>query len=328
MEKCREILRKIFFLPSFATVVIAVPSFASVIYVLSEALDGWKAYFSYAASAYALVISATGLCRLGGFVRSVREHMDDHPAVRRIQKLPFGERFLQDVRFRTEVSLYQGFFINLLYIIMKMASGLYYRSPWFVALAIYYALLASMRFLLLRRGRRKADRKPEEEELRRYRFCGIMLLMMNQALMGIVVFIVHRNQGYEYPGMLIYAMAAYAFYAVITASINLVKFRKHGSPVMSAAKVVNLVAAMVSILSLTTAMISQFGSEEAPEFRRIMTGAVGGGVCMIVLGMAVFMIANSTRQIKSLRFHNLETENSISEIIRKQSQAEEMERSI
>lgn len=306
MEKCREILRKIFFLPPLVTVMIAIPSFASVIYVLSEALDGWKAYLSYAASAYALVISVTGLFRLGGFVRLVRKQMDDHPAVRRIRKLPFGERFMRDVRFRTEVSLYQGFFINLLYIVMKMASGIYYHSLWFLALAIYYALLASMRFLLLRRGGRKTDRKPEEE-LRRYRFCGVMLLMMNQALMGIVVFIVHRNQGYEYPGMLIYAMAAYSFYAVITASINLVKFRKHGSPVMSAAKVVNLVAAMVSILSLTTAMIAQFGGEEAPEFRRIMTGAVGGGVCMIVLGMAVFMIAKSTRQIKRLRFHDLET---------------------
>lgn len=307
MERWREILRKIFFLPPLATILIAVPSFASVIYVLSEDLDGWGAYLSYAASAYALAVSVTGLCRLGGYAKSVREHMEEHPAVSRILKLPFGERFLQDVRFRTKVSLYQGFFINLLYIVMKMASGLYYRSLWFIALAIYYALLASMRFLLLRRGRRKTDRKPEEEELRRYRFCGIMLLLMNQALMGIVIFIVHRNQGYEYPGMLIYAMAAYSFYAVITASVNLVKFRKHGSPVLSAAKAINLVAAMVSILSLTTAMIAQFGGEDAREFRQIMTGAVGGGVCMIVLGMAGFMIVKSTRQIKGLRVYDSKT---------------------
>lgn len=300
MGKCKEILRKIFFLPPLATIMVAIPSFAAVIYVLSEALEGWGAYLSYAASAYALVISITALCRISGYLKSVREHMDDYPAVKRILKLPFGERFLQDVRFRTEVSLYQGFFINLLYIVIKMVSGFYYHSLWFIALAIYYVLLASMRFMLLRRGRRKTGRKPEEEELHRYRFCGIMLLLMNQALMGIVVFIVHRNQGYEYPGLLIYVMAAYSFYTVITASINLVKFRKHGSPVLSAAKVVNLVTAMMSILSLTTAMIAQFGGEDAAEFRRIMTGAVGGGVCMIVLGMAVFMIAKSTRQIKRL----------------------------
>ena len=66
---------------------------------------------------------------------------------------------------------------------------------------------------------------------------------------------------YEYPGVLIYAMAAYFFYAVIIAATNVVKFRRHGSPILSAAKAINLVAAMVSILSLETAMLAQFGSD-------------------------------------------------------------------
>jgi hypothetical protein len=56
-------------------------------------------------------------------------------------------------------------------------------------------------------------------------------------------------------------MAAYFFYAVIIAATNVVKFRRHGSPILSAAKAINLVAAMVSILSLETAMLAQFGSD-------------------------------------------------------------------
>lgn len=47
---------------------------------------------------------------------------------------------------------------------------------------------------------------------------------------------VHQNSGFEYPGMLIYVMAMYAFYAMITAVRNVIKFRRYGSPVMSAAK--------------------------------------------------------------------------------------------
>ena len=130
---------------------------------------------------------------------------------------------------------------------------------------------------------------------------------MNQALAGIVVFIVYQNRGYDYPGVLIYAMAAYTFYITIIAVINLVKFRRHGSPILSAAKAINFVAAMVSMLSLTTAMLAQFGGNEEPYFRPIMTGTVGGGVCVIVLGMAVFMIARSTKQLKKLKFSNLKT---------------------
>ena len=62
-------------------------------------------------------------------------------------------------------------------------------------------------------------------------------------------------------------MAMYAFYNIITAVMNVVKYRKYRSPVMSAAKVVSLAATLVSMLSLETAMLTQFGSTDrnSPE---------------------------------------------------------------
>lgn len=298
MEQFKQILKRLFFLPPLATVLIALPSFAFVIYVLSMGIDGAAAWLSYGLSSYALVITATCAARAirGGLNSSL---------VQKIRNHPLGKRYLTDVAFRTELSLYQGFFINLLYIVMKMASGIYYHSAWFVALSIYYILLAVTRFLLLRRVNWKTIGNDLPAEWRRYRLCGVVLLLMNQALAGIVVFIVHQNRGYDYPGVLIYAMAAYTFYITITAVINLVKFRKHGSPILSAAKAINLVAAMVSMLSLTTAMLAQFGGQKKGSyFRAVMTGTVGGGVCVIVLGMAVFMIVRSTKQLKKLQFEN------------------------
>lgn len=53
------------------------------------------------------------------------------------------------------------------------------------------------------------------------------------------------------------------------------------------------------MLSLETAMISRFGADQ-PDFRRIMTSASGGCVCIIVLGMAVYMISKSTKRLKEL----------------------------
>lgn len=304
MERFKRLCKKIFVLPSLLTVLIAVPAFALVLFVLVSEVDGPLAYLAYAASAYALSISITAIPRLLRFFQSVRERIDSHPVMDKIASVPLGARYLNDVRFRTEVSLYQGFFINLLYIGMKLVSGIYYRSVWFISLAVYYILLAVMRFLLFRRGKIKQVGNRVTEEWHRYRLCGIVLLLMNQALAGIVVFMVHQNRGYDYPGLLIYAMATYSFYAVTIAVVNLVKFRKHKSPVLSAAKVINLVSAMVSILSLETAMIAQFGDSDDLAFRRLMTGATGGGVCTIVLAMAIFMIARSTGEMKKLRINN------------------------
>lgn len=180
-----------------------------------------------------------------------------------------------------------------------MLSGILYRSVWFVTLAVYYILLAVMRASLLHYVRKGGKNKASE--WLRYRLCGIILLFMNIALAGIVILVVHQNSGFEYPGMLIYVMAMYAFYAAITAVWNVVKFRKYGSPVMSAAKAINLTAALVSMLSLETAMLTQFGTANDPKFRQIMTASTGAGISMIVLGMAIFMIVRSTKQMKNFK---------------------------
>ena len=81
----------------------------------------------------------------------------------------------------------------------------------------------------------------------------------------------------------------------------MVKFRKQNSPTLSAAKVINLASALVSMLALETAMISQFGSEESPLFRRAMTSATGAFVCLVVLSTAVYMIVRATKNLKRLQ---------------------------
>lgn len=59
---------------------------------------------------------------------------------------------------------------------------------------------------------------------------------------------------------------------------------------MSAAKIINLTAALVSMLSLETAMLTQFGAGKDAAFRQRMIAMTGTGVCALVLGMAVSMI--------------------------------------
>lgn len=306
MKRWNDILKKIFFPPPVPAVLLALFGYGLVIVVAAFSIEiPALQYLSYLSSAYALVITITEFPRLIAFVKKAKQSVYEHSLMKKVRGTAIGGRFFSDVRFRTEVLLYQGLLMNALYICMKLFSGIVYHSVWFIALALYYALLATMRVLLLRRGKKRTGRTPMEEELRRYRLCGIMLLIMNQALAGIVIFMVHQNRGFEYPGLLIYGMALYSFYSVIVATVNIVKFRKHGSPVLSAAKAINLVAAMVSILSLETAMMAQFGGNDDPALRKIMTGATGGGVCTIVIAMAVFMIWDATKQLKKLCFNSL-----------------------
>lgn len=304
----KKLLKKIFFLPPVPTLLIAVLAYGLVIYTLAGVnVNPVIAYISYFISAYALVITITGIT---GVVRFARQGIKKQPIVRKMLGIPAVSRYLKEDLFRAEAALYQGLFINLLYAGIKMVSGILYSSVWFITLAVYYVLLAVMRASLLhyvRKARKnipmanKYTREYKISEWSRYRLCGIILMFMNVALAGMIILAVHQNSGFEYPGMLIYAMAMYAFYAVISAVWNVVKFRRYGNPIMSAAKVINLTAALVSMLSLETAMLTRFGAADDPMFRKAMTASTGAGISILVLGMAIFMIVHSTRRLKQMK---------------------------
>lgn len=161
-----------------------------------------------------------------------------------------------------------------------------------------------MRFLLVRHAHRHHFGKDKAAEWKRFRLCGIILVMMNVALAGVVILVVHQNGSFHYAGSLIYAMALYTFYVTIMAVVNLVRYRKYQSPAMSAAKAINLAAALVSMLSLETAMLAQFGGGET--FRQLMTASTGGSVCVIVVGMGVYMTVHASKQLKKLQESNNE----------------------
>lgn len=295
MKRLKTFLKKLFFLPPLLTVLIAVPSYIFVFIMLGIGDHSVLSYLAYFLSAYAVIITITGM---SGVIKAIQGGIEEIFLVKKIRSTPLGNRLLGDAVFRSEITLHGGLFVNLLYVALNLFSGIRYRSTWFVALALYYALLSAMRAVLVRYVHRCSVGQDILAEFRRYRACGIILLLMNQALVGIIVYMVTQNRGFSYPGLMIYAMALYTFYITISAIINVIKYRNHSSPVMSAAKAINLTAALVSMLSLETAMLAQFGGDER-EFRRIMLAASGGVVCAVVLTMAIYMIVHSTKQLKN-----------------------------
>ena len=126
-----------------------------------------------------------------------------------------------------------------------------------------------------------------------------LLFLLNIPMGGMIVLMVLTDSGYSYPGYVIYLSALYTFYTIILAVVNLVTFRRLGSPVLSAAKVLSFVAALMSLLGLQTAMISQF-STEGENFRRMMNAITGGGVWFSVILIAVYMLLRS-RNMKEVK---------------------------
>ena len=121
-----------------------------------------------------------------------------------------------------------------------------------------------------------------------------LLFLLNIPMGGMIVLMVRTNSGFSYPGYIIYLSALYTFYTMITSTLKLAKFRKLGSPILSAAKVLNFIDAMMSILGLQTAMISRF-SENGESYRKMMNAITGGFVYSSVILIAVIMLLHNIK---------------------------------
>lgn len=260
-------------------------------------LNGWEetvpACFAYAVAAYTLVADAVFLVRvLPGRYRQIRQTIYDNP---------LGNRYMTDRAFRSRVSLYLSLVINLLYVALQGVQWYLQRSWWFVVLGAYYAILSVMRLLLVRYVVKSKTQTSVIREWQISRVCSYILLLLNLFLSGAVLMILYQNRGFHYDGVLIYVMALYTFYSVIHAVVELVRWRKAGSPVLSTAKVVSLCAAVVSLLNLETAMFSQFGADMAPEHQRLMIILTGAGISATVITLSVLRIRKAGKEIRSMK---------------------------
>lgn len=80
---------------------------------------------------------------------------------------------------------------------------------------------------------------------------------------GIAALTVVTDVGYHYPGYAICVSAIYTFYMAALAAVNFVRFRRMGSPTLSAAKAISLTSAAMGMLGLQTAMLAAFSPGDA-----------------------------------------------------------------
>ncbi len=289
MKRAWTLLESLLHPPKWVLLTLPPIVFAALIYVLLKGKSSMPAYMIYCMSAYCLTIWILPLPRL---FRKAKANM-----IHRLTGTVFGGKYIGDLAFRGSVSICQGMMVNFLYVVFRIFVGIRYASVWFLTIAIYYLLLGIMRLSLILSYRNRGVKS----ELHCYRRMAWLLFLLNMPMGGMIVLMVLTDSGYSYPGYVIYLSALYTFYTIILAIVNLVKFRKLGSPILSAAKILNFVAALMSLLGLQTAMISQF-STEGEDLRRMMNALTGGGVWFSVILIAVYMLLHSRKmkEVKSI----------------------------
>lgn len=217
-----------------------------------------------------------------------------------VKKYPFGKRFFEDYEFRTFFTTLPAVLINAAYTVYNGVLGIVSRSAWFITMAVYYSLLGIMRFHAVNTQKRTAQ-MTDPEEIRKketavLRTDGILLLLLNLALSGVVFLTIARDMAKQYSDVVVISIAAYTFYKIVMAVIHMVKARKMRSPLLITLRNIGAASALVSLLTLQTTMLASFASENSSLDANVMNAATGFAVCVLIAALGIHMIYTSRRK--------------------------------
>ena len=221
-----------------------------------------------------------------------------------LYKYKYVEKYLTDDIFQTQTMLLASLAMNIAAATFTFVMGVWFGSQWLVTVSLYFLVLSSMRLLLLNRERKsKRLETPEHKrlyDLKSYRACGFLVLLMNMIVGGMIIGMIVHNEGYDYPGLMLYLIGLFAIANFANAIYNVKKYWHIYNPMISAAKRLSFSTALVLVYTLQTSALARFGDNHE-RLRRILNSVSGAVVELVLFTMALLMIIRANQEMQKLK---------------------------
>ena len=238
-------------------------------------------YFSYLYSSFSLVVVIYNTKRFSLYLKTqIKETKIYVNYKNKIYKNKYIKRYFIDIRYKNLINLSISSTINLCFILINFINGVSSKSFWFISISLYYFILTIVKIILF------TDLKNHNNK---YRNIGYFILLLNIVLVIMIVQLVRTKVPTINNEYLVYLNAIYSFYLIISAVINVIKYRKLNNTLLSYVKIINLLAASFSILMLQTTMISTFSKDEF-IYMSLMNALTGSAVSIFSIVVSLYMI--------------------------------------
>lgn len=267
---------------------------ATIVLLCLNLSNTWYAYILYGVSAIVLTYAVYIVVY---FVPDMR-----NATIKMLRKSKLLSEMLDSYGYRSFVFASFSFIINICFAIFQAVIAILSRSIWYGALATYYIVISSIRGGIIavnRKRKTKNNQYTEIQQIKSYRNCGIYIVMLNFVFVAAIAQMALTDSGFQYAGLMIYVMATYTFYKAAMAIYNLIKAKKFNDYTLQSIKNLSLVDALVSVLALQTALLSEF----SPGYSQLLPNSLtGAGVSLFTIGIGIYMIIKGNKQLKLL--HN------------------------
>ena len=209
----------------------------------------------------------------------------------------FFERIKIDTAFKIKLFLCLSFIFNILYSVFLFVVSEMYSSKWFFVTSIYYGQLSVARIFIYLQI---SPQKQLVSKIKTMRACGCFLLSINLVFSTMMFILIYRNQYIKHHEIIVIALATYTFTSLTMAIINSIKHLSKNNYLHSCAKIISLISASVSIVTLTNIMLSTFG-ENNSLLRSIILPILGGFVSIFIIICAILMIRKANLDLRKLK---------------------------
>lgn len=221
-----------------------------------------------------------------------------------LKKNKLTENVMENYGFKTVFFSLLSFALTIAFAVMNLVSAIRYGLIWYYAISAYYFFIIVFRGGILyadSRFKKKFAENPavyEKRKLQTYVFGGVVLSFLEIAMAVAVTEMTLSRRPIESGEIMTIANAAYTFYKMTMAILNLVKARRYNDPVVQALRNINFADACMSIVSLTVIMLSTFGE---PDGMMVIKAGVGFAACAVTIAVAVLMIVRGTKRLKNTK---------------------------
>ena len=264
-------------------ILLSLESCAGLIWVFTTDRDfTWIAYLFYVLSAYTLTV----LCIFfWGKLPWLKYHYNQDPLVQKVLK--------DDRAF--SISMHAEQCINFCYGGCKILTGIVIGSAWVGGEGIYNFSQGCIQLYQILRNQTVSGLT---QQWKTYRTIGWLIIFMHLTMTGMMFQMIQMGRHGSATEISIIATAAFTFYKLISAFVAVVKDRKHRRPLDSSVIFLNFAQALYNLFVLQVGLLWIFGGADYP-YQKLMNTMTGMAVCMLVLGMGIYMVRRANKNLKN-----------------------------
>ncbi len=183
--------------------------------------------------------------------------------------------------------------LNVAFLVYNLYLGLSLNSAYNTAITGYYFMLIILRdiiFICEKRWRRKDSTERQDKRQKLYRRVCWLLLPLNLAAIAPVVLMFKFQREVNTSMIPAITIAAYTFWKISIAIYNFLKTKKSKDLSLHSLKNINLMDALISILTLQNTMIEVFGKSDS----MITVSRYSSiGILLLMIGLSIYLIRDS-----------------------------------